>query len=223
MPRVSRHPFRAHVADTSPHAAVMSPHAAVTSRGTEAEARIRAAIAAGQHAHALALLQAQHGRAIHRFARRMLGDDAAADDVVQETMLRAFVALGALRGDTSVRAWIMTIAAHRALDELRRRRRRRLDHDGAAVLPEVPDPRPHPAHALARRQEIGAVAASVDAMPDRLRASLLLYFGHELTFAEAGAALGENGATTLVRVRRGLERLRRQLQRRGVDATALAG
>lgn len=187
------------------------------------ELAIRAAIAAGRHGRALELLRAAYGQRVHAFARRMLRDDAAAEDVVQDTLLRAFRCLPTLRDGTSLRAWLMKIAAHRALDELRHRRRRGLRLADGVELPDVADPRPLPAQLLAAREEAHVLAACVDRMPERLRASLALYFGQERTFAEVGATLGETGAATLVRVRRGLVRLRGQLRRRGVDRGALAG
>lgn len=54
-----------------------------------------------------------------------LADGASADDLAQETFLRAIKALGGYRGEASARTWLLSIARHTCLDELRARQRRR--------------------------------------------------------------------------------------------------
>jgi RNA polymerase sigma-70 factor (ECF subfamily) len=67
-----------------------------------------------------------------------LVDPATAEDLAQETYLRALGAVGAFRGDASVRTWLLAIARRVAADELRRRSRR---------LPTLPLPDEHPGSA----------------------------------------------------------------------------
>lgn len=88
---------------------------------------------------------------VYRQAHWMLGDPHAADDICQETFLRAYRKLSSFR-DGSLRAWLLTIANRLCLDELRRRKRRPVlplepvGEDGVEYIPpEWPiDPAPSP-------------------------------------------------------------------------------
>ena len=181
------------------------------------EGEIREAIAAGRHRRAVELIRAVYGRSIHQFACRMLDDPFAAEDVVQETLLRVYQSLPTLRTDSSLRAGVMTIAAHRALDELRRRTRQRRRVLHVDDLPEVPDARPPAPQLIDAHREARVLEACLDALPARARASVVMYFGQELTFDQVGATLGEKGGTVQVRVGRALLRLRPMARRRGLE------
>ena len=92
-----------------------------------------------------------HQDSVYRQAHWMLGDPQAADDICQETFLRAYRKLSSFR-DGSLRAWLLTIANRLCLDELRRRKRRPVlplepaGEDGVEYIPpEWPiDPAPSP-------------------------------------------------------------------------------
>lgn len=65
----------------------------------------------------------RHNRLLFRSARGVVGDDAEAQDVVQETYLRAFSSLGTFRGDCALGTWLARIAINVALDVQRKRGR----------------------------------------------------------------------------------------------------
>ena len=91
---------------------------------------------AGDDAALSGLLERHHASA-YRVAFSMLQDDDAAQDVVQDTFIRVFRALGGFRGDASFRTWVLTIAGNEARGALRRRGRRRdtaLEHAGAGAI-----------------------------------------------------------------------------------------
>jgi RNA polymerase sigma-70 factor, ECF subfamily len=67
-------------------------------------------------------LTTRYNRRLFRVARSILRDDAEAEDVVQETYVRAFTGLDMFRGDASFGTWITRIAMNEALGRLRRRR-----------------------------------------------------------------------------------------------------
>lgn len=71
---------------------------------------------------ALADLVAAHGDAVYRLARSVVRDSALADDVVQETMVKAWRALPDWDGDEIPRAWLMKVARNTAISMLRTRR-----------------------------------------------------------------------------------------------------
>src|SRR5689334_3823279 len=78
-------------------------------------------VRAGSEAAVRALVK-QNNRRLYRAARAIVRDDAEAEDVVQETYVRAFSALDGFEGRSSVSTWLTRIAVNEALGRLRRRR-----------------------------------------------------------------------------------------------------
>jgi RNA polymerase sigma-70 factor (ECF subfamily) len=73
----------------------------------------------------LATLYADHGGALRRFAARLSGDHSRAEDIVQETMLRAWRHPERVAGHTGAPlAWLYTVARHLAIDQHRARQAR---------------------------------------------------------------------------------------------------
>lgn len=175
------------------------------------EGRVRAAIAAGRDAHALELIDAAYGPALRRLASRMMKDESAAD-VVQEALLRIYQGLRRLRDGSSVRAWVMTVAAHCALDELRRRTRRRRHLVDSPDMFDIAAAGPLPPDILEASEMRSLLTERVDALPATIRESVLLYFGQQLTFDQVAGLLGGSEGAVQVRVKRALARLRPQLQ-----------
>ena len=71
---------------------------------------------------ALRLIMERHNRQLYRVARSVLLEDAEAEDVVQETYLRAFTHLDGFRGEARLATWLTRIALNEALERLRKRR-----------------------------------------------------------------------------------------------------
>jgi RNA polymerase sigma-70 factor (ECF subfamily) len=78
------------------------------------------AIAAG-HQQAMRALYQRHSTPVYRFARRLVGDDAAAEDVTSEVFLDVWRRAGTFDGRSKVSTWLLAIARHKALDAARRR------------------------------------------------------------------------------------------------------
>jgi RNA polymerase sigma-70 factor (ECF subfamily) len=90
----------------------------------------------------LATLYADHGSALRRFATRLTGDHSRAEDIVQETMLRAWRHPEKVAGHTGAPlAWLYTVARHLAIDQHRARQARPAEPAGLTVLAgrAVPD------------------------------------------------------------------------------------
>src|SRR5438445_12487103 len=71
---------------------------------------------------AVRVLTRRHNRRLYRIARSILRNDGEAEDVVQETYVRAFTHLEQFRGDSSLSTWLSRIAMNEALGRLRRQR-----------------------------------------------------------------------------------------------------
>jgi RNA polymerase sigma-70 factor (ECF subfamily) len=72
--------------------------------------------------NAAALLMQRHNRGLWRIARGILGNEADAEEVVQEAYVRAFASLHEFRGDASLSTWLARIVINEALRHLSRRR-----------------------------------------------------------------------------------------------------
>ena len=166
---------------------------------------------------AFELLYDRHGGAAFSLAYRMVGKQAAAEDVVQEAFLsiwRSRLRYDKTRG--SVRTWVLGIVHNRAIDGLRRstvhdRRRETLD-----VVEERHEAKERTDVEVARREEARSVRGALNTLPDEQRQTIeLAYFGG-FTQSEIAKLLDQPVGTVKGRMRLGLEKMRRQLTVEGV-------
>src|SRR5215213_6767043 len=101
------------------------PHAGSADAPDEELAR---RVAKGDQASFEALMR-RHNRAMFRTARAILGDDAEAEDALQEAYLLAYRTIGGFRGDSKLSTWLARVVANEALGRLRKQVRR------AAIVP----------------------------------------------------------------------------------------
>jgi len=153
-------------------------------------------------------LYARHTPAVYGFIRRLAGIAAAdlADDVLQETWLRAATTLSAFRGDSAFRTWLMGIALN-----CYRERRRRWALPPATTVPERPVPS-------------GDTAAEVADVLERLgrdhREVLLLHDVEGFTHEEIAAALEIEVGTSKSRLSRARALFRERWRRAPADEGA---
>lgn len=149
---------------------------------------------------------------VFKFFVRAFRDPTLAEDLMQQTFLRAHKARHTYRGDASPRSWMFSIAAHVRVDELRARRRapaisdHELDDDDVIAAPAPPlDP--------GERAELRAnMAAAIDRLPESQRIALHLHRFEGLSFAEIAVALATTEGAARVRVCRALATLRKWLE-----------
>lgn len=122
--------------------------------------------------------------AVWRLARRLAATRADAEDLFQETFLRAWRGIRRFRGDAAISTWLTRILLNVAHD--RRRRARPLP---TAVAPPAPTGA-DPADGLARRELLGRVLAAIDRLPRRQRECLLLKARGGLAVREVAEVLG---------------------------------
>lgn len=152
--------------------------------------------------------------AVYRLARILLGDGPAADDLVQDAMLKAFRAIDRFREGTDVRAWLRTIVRHARVDRLRVERSR--PEVGLDV--DVPDAATEPAAAELDEPETlleafsdREVIEALQALPEEIRWTLLLVDVEQVNHAEAAEVLGVPVGTVKSRTSRGRAMLRSAL------------
>ena len=151
---------------------------------------------------AFRLLSRRHARAALALARRIVGNDAIAEELVQEAFLRVWVNAPRWRPQAAFRTWLYRIVINLCLNERRRPQALPL---GAAGDP--PDPAPEADTELAQRERDRLVAAAIAALPARQRAAIVLTYHQGLSNAEAADALDTSVSgieTLLVRAKRAL-------------------
>lgn len=158
---------------------------------------------------AIQQLHRAHAAALWGYVLRLTGDSAQAEDVVQETLLRAWRHDVADDAKGSARAWLFTVARNLVVDEARSARRR---HE--APTEEVPE-RPDADRIDGLFDSLVVTDALRSIGADHRDVVVKAYFGR-LTTAEIAAELGIPTGTVKSRLHYGLHALRLALQERGV-------
>jgi RNA polymerase sigma-70 factor (ECF subfamily) len=151
---------------------------------------------------------------LRAFFLRSFIDPALAEDLTQTTFLKLHRARDSYSPDRPLKPWLFTIAAGVRRDELRRRYRLP-PHVGEIELEQAeaqrPDDRTPPIESNAKN-EIEAVRAAIDGLPESQRAVLHLHLHEALTFEEIAQVLGTSPGAVRVRASRAYERLRKSLR-----------
>jgi RNA polymerase sigma-70 factor, ECF subfamily len=155
-----------------------------------------------------------HIDAIWNLAVRSTRDRGRAEDLVQETYLRAFAAFDAYRGGDA-RSWLVAICLNTARSQARAARARPLE-DPASDLVELRATAPEASAAALRSLECAALHAALDQLPEPQRISVALVDLAGLTAQQAADVLGCPRGTVLARVHRGRRRLAVLLHEAGV-------
>ena len=172
------------------------------------------------------VLMRRHNQRLYRTARAIVRDDAEAEDVMQETYVRAYAALGQFEGRAQWATWLTRIAVNEALARVRARGRfvsreatEVMEDDVMAKEPPLPARSEGP-EAAASARELGAlVEHAMDDLPDTYRAVFVLREVQELSTAETAACLEVSEELVKVRLHRARAELRRLMDARLGAAT----
>jgi RNA polymerase sigma-70 factor (ECF subfamily) len=166
-----------------------------------------------------ALFETYYDR-IYRYVLSLTGDLAEADDLTQETFLRAYRGRDSLHDAGALTTWLYRIATHVCLDRLRQRvRRAPLESEADPDDVDLADPDIPSLQQTVERNEMGAcVQQYLEDLPDSYRAAILLHDLHGLTGPEIAETLGVSLATVKIR----LHRARRKLQAALEDGCAFS-
>jgi RNA polymerase sigma-70 factor, ECF subfamily len=151
---------------------------------------------------ALRVLARRHAAGALRLARRILGSEALAEEIVQEALWRVWRAAPRWRPDAAFRTWFYRVVTNLCLNARRRPAELPLNAAGDPV-----DPAPDAAAALEAGERDRRLAAAIDALPPRQRAAIVLTYQEGLGNAEAASVLDTSIPgieTLLVRAKRAL-------------------
>jgi len=178
-------------------------------------------------AEAFGLLVRRHQRRVYRLAVHLLKSGAEAEDVTQDTFVRAYAALDRFDGRSEPFTWIYRICVNLSLNALRARKTRRASSpDDPRIEGLLIDNRPagaSPARSSADKQLGRALVEGIDELSDTLRTTLVLVCIDGLSHAEAGEVLGCPEGTVAWRVHEARKKLRGKLSERGFDEDDIEG
>jgi len=183
----------------------------------DADARARAAF----EAEALASVDS-----LYRTALRLTRSPADAEDLVQETYLKAFRAADRFEPGTNLRAWLFTILHNTARNRARDRAREgvTVDSDVVDQAADAPSyglstPVATPEALLLRETLTPELQAAVDELPEAFRQAVWLRDVEEFSYAEIAEMLAIRPGTVMSRISRGRRMLHKALHRSPVGAT----
>jgi len=154
------------------------------------------------------LLMRRYNQRLYRLARAVVRDATEAEDVVQETFVRAFEHLDQFAGRARFATWLTRIAVHEASARLRRRGRYMDIEDS---MPTLASGTAGPEQRTADRELGHAIEAAVDALPEVFGAVFMLRDVEGLSTAETAACLGINAETVKTRLHRARALLRNHI------------
>jgi len=167
------------------------------------DAEVVALARAGDESARTSLVSRHHASCL-RFARHLLGDDADAEDAVQETFIRALAGLGRYEERDAFRGWLFQILVHRcrSLAAGRTRRRERFVSDAVAVE------RAAVAGDEAMQDAQRTLAAALDGLDLDHREAFLLKVGEEMEYVEMSRLTGVQVSALKMRVKRARDHVR---------------
>jgi len=167
---------------------------------------LMARVAAGDDA-AFAVLVDDLAPRLLRFARSMLAESPAeAEEVVQEALLRLWQQAAKWQPHGRVSTWLHQVTYRLSIDSLRRRR----PSVAIEMVADLEDAGPAPDHRLLRADDVRAVRAAIERLPERQRAALVLGHFQEMSQSDAAAVMGIGESayeSLLARARRRLRTL----------------
>lgn len=164
------------------------------------------------------IMQANNRR-LYRLARGILRNDAEAEDVVQDTYVRAFTHLEQFRGDSSLSTWLSRIAMNEALGRLRRQKPgvelSTLDRaPQAQIIPFPLASTDDPEKSMAQREIQQVVEHAIDELPEPFRLVFMTRVIEGMNVEETAEILGLKPETVKTRLHRARNMLRENVERK---------
>jgi RNA polymerase sigma-70 factor, ECF subfamily len=182
---------------------------------SEAELVARAAHGDGT---AFETIMRRHNQLLFRTARSIVRNDAEAEDVVQESYLRAWRVLAAFRAESKLSTWLVRIITNEALGRLRRKSAQIIPLEAAMISHEpetqaalTDEPERGPEQAAMRSQMRKLMGARIDRLPEAFRTVFVLRAVEEMSVEEVAQALEIPEATVRTRFFRARSLLRETL------------
>ena len=160
-----------------------------------------------------AVLVERYKDAVQNLAYRMLGNATEAEDVTQEAFVRAYTQLATYKPAHKFSTWLLSIASHLSIDQLRRRRFLALPLDDVPFLEWIVDAGVSPEQSALRGEQHDEVQEYLQRLPGKYRAVIVLRYWHDFSYDEIANALNLTPALVKARLHRARELLARYMQK----------
>jgi RNA polymerase sigma factor (sigma-70 family) len=151
-----------------------------------------------------------------RVAIRLTPTRESAQDLVQETLLEAYLSLGRLRRPERFKSWLLGILLNLGRNRLRRRMHQKIDPAtvelGEEAIFEIPDRQPDPDQVAEERELHRTVLAAVETLPINQRQPIWMFYFEALSLQEISLLLGVSLTAVKVRLHRARHSLRQKLE-----------
>jgi RNA polymerase sigma-70 factor (ECF subfamily) len=158
----------------------------------------------GRRAAAVCSLVEQHYDLLYRFAYRLSGSAADAEDLTQQAFLTAQAKLEQLREPDKARAWLLTVVRNAFFKQRRRDK-------GLTVSPLDAVPEPSVEEYATPLDDVDAVQNVLQELPEEFRIPLVLFYFQELSYKQIAELLDVPIGTVMSRLSRGKAHLRKRL------------
>ena len=180
------------------------------------EQLITRALTGDQKAYELLLVR--HRKAIFHVVTKIVRNKEEAQDLVQETFMKAFNALASYRSEYKFSTWLYKIAANCAIDFVRKKRIEALSLDrpietkDGQVEIELPDSTWDPEKDLVRKQKLRSIDEAIESLPDKYREVIIYRHKDDMSYEEIASVLETPVGTVKARIFRARELLKKKLK-----------
>lgn len=169
---------------------------------------------------ALGTLMDRYGGALLHFAHRLVGDMQLAEEIYQDTMLKAWQQAASFRVDGHLKAWLFRVARNNAIDYMRKKK---VPVEEFTACLETAATTFRPEREAERSWLASEVFEAVDELPPAYREVVDLRFFHQLCYQEIAQVLGIPLGTVKSRLNYAISRLTKILRDRGIDPSLVDG
>lgn len=143
---------------------------------------------------------------VYNLCYRMLNNAGEAEDAAQETFLRAYLSIKRYDKERPFATWLLSIAAHYCIDQIRKRRMSIVSMEDMPYL-EISDDAPGPESAASRNEQRQRIQTILDVLNPVDRAAVVMYYWYDYSYEEIGRSLD----LSLSAVKSRLHRARRSM------------
>lgn len=161
---------------------------------------------------AFTVLVERYKDAVQNLAYRMLSNTAEAEDVTQETFVRAYTQLFTYKPAHKFSTWLLSIASHLAIDQLRRRRFLALPLEDVPFLEWIVDSGTGPELSALQGEQQDEIQVYLQRLPSKYRAVIVLRYWYDFSYEEIARTLNLTPALVKARLHRARELLARYMK-----------
>ncbi len=171
----------------------------------------------GGDQQAFAGLVEKYKDSVFNVAYRMLGNASEAEDVAQEAFVRAYTQLHTYKDSHRFSTWLLSIASHLSIDQLRRRRFLALPLENVPFLEWIADLSLGPEESALAGETSDEMQKVLALLPTKYRAVLVLRYWHDLSYEEIAEVLHLTPPLVKARLHRARELVARQMKASGLE------